>query len=1017
MGDRGRHEIDLASRKAEEAALRRYQAIHWLDYLEGPLGIPSQASEREFLACLRNGLILCNVMNKVKPGSVPKIVDNHLPSQSIIWDSQPLPAFQYFENIRNFLVAVEELKLPAFEASVFNRDNIEAGSSTKVVDCILALKAYNEWRQLTGGNGIYKPPRSPLAISSVGRINARAPVVVNSDSRRRLDMSVGSQKELTAEVDAKNLEGLIVKCLAERMVDMKENVNDDIFTSFNRGSVNPIDLFSKILSCCVEEKLQNKAPQQLNPDLSNCCDETRNPQAPSTYTPLQELTIPGNQKVCRACLGKGKCTHWNQITVHEKELLNLKVLLSSAKRELKDLQCQLQSDLKLLADQVLEISTSALGYKKLVKENRNLYNMVQDLKGSIRVYCRIRPSFLADAKTAIDFIGEDGSLVVVDPFKPYKDGRKSFQFNRVFGPTATQEEVFVDIKPLIRSVMDGYNVCIFAYGQTGSGKTYTMSGPSVRSMKELGINQLALNDLFHLSYQRKGIMNYNISVQMVEIYNEQIRDLLAEDLSTTKLEIRSCVSDTGLVLPDATLLPVTSSEDVLSLMQLGEVNRAVGCTAMNTRSSRSHSVLIVHVHGEDTSGNKLRSCLNLVDLAGSERVDKSEVTGDGLKEAQYINKSLSCLGDVITALALKNSHIPYRNSKLTLLLQNSLGGQAKMLMFAHVSPEEESFGESLSTLKFAQRASSVELGAARSNKESSEVIELKAQVESLKKALANRGAVASQAMKPPKEARTPPPPLQKARAGNERTTPQTRRLSTENVEKTTPLVVSTRPRSRRLSLEGPRGVGAPPRSPIGGGSSPSAVKNHVTPPRSPIRSAAKNQLTPPRTSPVSVSAFNIQLPPRSPTSSASNILFAHPRSPTSAALKNRGAKAATQLPKTPEPAVGSSRNEASSRGILTECTVSSSLQTPALTVRKTSQIRKSLRTTIGKLINGSDKRSHRSKMEETAAVSPLKAAIRSSLKDAKSPLAASSAARTLRRQSLTGILPPENSRRSSLGWK
>lgn len=218
----------------------------------------------------------------------------------------------------------------------------------------------------------------------------------------------------------------------------------------------------------------------------------------------------------------------------------------------------------------------------------------------------------------------------------------------------------------------------------------------------------------------------------------------------------------------------------------------------------------------------------------------------------------------------------------------------------------------------------------------------------MKKALANKGALGSQAMKP-REARTPPP-LQKPRAGHERTTPQTRRLSTENciaakVEKTTtPLVVSTRPRSRRLSLEGPRGVGAP-RSPIG-----SAVKNQLTPPRSPISVSA---LMAPQ-SPLDSAVKRQVPPPRSPTSSASNILFAPPRSPTSAAFKNRGAKAATtQLPKTPEPAVAS-RNEAS-RGILSERTVSSSLQTPALTVRKTSQIRKSLRT-IGKLINGSDKR-------------------------------------------------------------
>ncbi|KAK3010269.1 hypothetical protein RJ639_012589, partial [Escallonia herrerae] len=136
--------------------------------------------------------------------------------------------------------------------------------------------------------------------------------------------------------------------------------------------------------------------------------------------------------------------------------------------------------------------------------------------------------------------------------------------------------------------------------------------------------------------------------------------------------------------------------------------------------------------GKDVSGSVLRSSLHLVDLAGSERVDKTEVTGDGLKEAQYINKSLSCLGDVVAALAHKNSYIPYRNSKLTLLLQNSLGGHAKTLMFAHVSPEGDSFGETVTTLKFAQRVSTVELGAARSNKESTEVIELKEQARRLR---------------------------------------------------------------------------------------------------------------------------------------------------------------------------------------------------------------------------------------------------------------------------------------------
>ncbi|XP_049390531.1 kinesin-like protein KIN-14L [Solanum stenotomum] len=807
---RGRgHEYNLAWRKAEEAALRRYQATHWLQCFVGPLGISSQPSEREFVSCLRSGLVLCNLINKVQTGSVPKVVEDHTPSQSIMWDSQPLPAYQYFENIRNFLVAVEDLKLPAFEASVFERDNIEAGSSTKVVDCILELKAYHEWKQMTGGVGCYKPLRSPLLTPSRGRIQAQTHVTINSDSRRRLEMSASFPKQSPSADEIQKLEGIIVKALAERMVDMKENIGNNFFASFRNGNTNQVEMFSRIFSSCFKEQLQNKSPK-LNSDPLK---EISCPEDNSTCIPLQDLSNLRNRKCCRACIKKGKCNHWTVVTIQEKELSNLKVLLSSTKKEFENLQSQLQSDLKQLGDQVLDMSNAALGYHKVMKENRSLHNMVQDLKGNIRVYCRIRPAFNAEAKTAIDFIGEDGSLVVIDPLKSWKEGRKIFQFNRVFGPSATQEDVFRDTKPLVRSVMDGYNVCIFAYGQTGSGKTYTMSRPGGGSIKEFGINQLALNDLFILSDESKDIMSYKIHVQMVEIYNEQIHDLLADDSLLTKLEIRSCMSGNGLPLPDASMHPVNCATDVIELMKLGDLNRAVGCTAMNNRSSRSHSVLTVHVHGEDTSGNIIHSCLHLVDLAGSERVDKSEVTGDSLKEAQHINKSLSCLGDVITALAQKNSHIPYRNSKLTLLLQNSLGGHAKTLMFAHVSPEGDSFGETISTLKFAQRVSSVELGAARLNKESIEVLELKAEIETLKRALANKEALTPQINKTKEAARTP---FQKPKPIGERSTPRARRLSIENCTTTvrtekanlddekgskTPAVKT---RSRRLSLEGPR---------------------------------------------------------------------------------------------------------------------------------------------------------------------------------------------------------------------
>lgn len=208
------------------------------------------------------------------------------------------------------------------------------------------------------------------------------------------------------------------------------------------------------------------------------------------------------------------------------------------------MQSQFQRFFNDIGCQIQDMSTKALGYHSVVEENRKLYNMVQDLKD--------------ESKNIVNFIGEDSSLFIIDPSKTLKDGRKLFQFNRVFGPTAGQDEVNKDTQPLIRSVMDGYNVCIFAYGQTGSGKTHTMSGPSGGTSKDMGINYLALNDLFQMSNERRDNTTYDIYVQMVEIYNEQVRDLLAEDKTDNKLEIRSC-NDDGLSLPDARLRSVKST--------------------------------------------------------------------------------------------------------------------------------------------------------------------------------------------------------------------------------------------------------------------------------------------------------------------------------------------------------------------------------------------------------------------------------------------------------------------------
>ncbi|GER57524.1 P-loop nucleoside triphosphate hydrolasessuperfamily protein with CH (Calponin Homology) domain [Striga asiatica] len=402
---------------------------------------------------------------------------------------------------------------------------------------------------------------------------------------------------------------------------------------------------------------------------------------------------------------------------------------------------------------------AAQSYHSVLEENRKLYNEVQDLKGNIRVYCRIRPFLPGQNRkqTTIQCIGDNGELVVINPSKPGKDSHRLFKFNKVFSPAATQEDVFRDTQPLIRSILDGYNVCIFAYGQTGSGKTYTMTGPNVSSVVDWGVNYRALYDLFNISQTRRSSIEYEICVQMVEIYNEQV-ELLIVFFDLRTLGIWSTSQPNGLAVPDASLHPVKSTIDVLELMNVGLTNRAVGATALNERSSRSHSILTVHVRGLDLETSAvLRGCLHLVDLAGSERVDRSEATGDRLREAQHINKSLSALGDVIFALAQKSTHVPYRNSKLTQVLQSSLvlidltilrphasllayvaGGQAKTLMFVQLNPDVESFSETISTLKFAERVSGVELGAARSNKESRGVRELMEQVASLKDAVAKK---------------------------------------------------------------------------------------------------------------------------------------------------------------------------------------------------------------------------------------------------------------------------------------
>ncbi|PAN50060.1 hypothetical protein PAHAL_9G495200 [Panicum hallii] len=711
---------DLASRRAEEAAARRNEAAGWLRRTVGAVAardLPEEPSEEEFRLGLRNGQILCGALNRVHPGAVPKVVVNTAADSVLQADGAALSAFQYFENVRNFLVAAQEIGLPCFEAS----DLEQGGKSARVVNCVLALKSYGDWKQC-GGTGPWKYGGN-LKPSASGKSFGRK----NSEPfRRSQSMNEGEVPYEEAGFNA-----------------------DAHLDSSDMSTSRPLKM---LVSAVLSDKRPDEVPQLLESMLSKLVEEFEN-RLNSQNELMDTTDIYCNHKQTKKETSREVALKQHSILQQQsKNVEELKADLITTKAGMEYMQMKYSEDINLLGRHLFSLAHAASGYHKVLEENRKLYNQVQDLKGNIRVYCRVRPFLPGQGSPSTVGSIDEGNITIVTPSKSGKEGRKTFSFNKVFGPSATQDEVFLDTQPLIRSVLDGYNVCIFAYGQTGSGKTYTMSGPKNMTEQTQGVNYRALGDLFKLAEQRRGAFIYDIAVQMIEIYNEQVRDLLVTDGLNKRLEIRNN-SQNGLNVPDASLVRVASTMDVMELMNVGQKNRAVGATALNDRSSRSHSCLTVHVQGRDlTSGTILRGCMHLVDLAGSERVDKSEVTGERLKEAQHINKSLSALGDVIASLAQKNAHVPYRNSKLTQLLQDSLGGQAKTLMFVHISPESDAVGETISTLKFAERVSTVELGAARLNKESGEVRELKEQIARLKSALAVKDSGSEQIMSRDSEA-------------------------------------------------------------------------------------------------------------------------------------------------------------------------------------------------------------------------------------------------------------------------
>ncbi len=367
---------------------------------------------------------------------------------------------------------------------------------------------------------------------------------------------------------------------------------------------------------------------------------------------------------------------------------------------------------------------------------RKLHNRVMQLTGNIRVFVRVRPPLTVEAErlerenralkrgvppaeipfrfpdVCAEADGIDSTKRLLKIEEPWKDrgGLKprrknwTFGFDSVFGPEDNQESVWEASEPLVQSAIDGSNVCIFAYGQTGSGKTHTMLGDE----NSKGLIFRAIDRIFDakaaLENGKESVYDVSLQVEMLEIYNEKVNDLLGEGKDLQ-------VNDSAAI--GSTIVDVRSPADVRKVLNVAQGKRCTKSTNSNDTSSRSHMIFTILLNSKHKTDSQLDRTgrLHICDLAGSERLSKSHSNDDPalLKETQAINSSLLCLSNVIEKLQRSDPHVPFRESKLTFLLQNSLGGDSKTLAFVCCSPVHDSFNESLCSLKFGMKVNKVEL--------------------------------------------------------------------------------------------------------------------------------------------------------------------------------------------------------------------------------------------------------------------------------------------------------------------
>lgn len=626
--------------------------------------------------------------------------------------------------------ALEELKAANLEMTT-RCDYLEESLNKEQADKLVAVESYEKERQERESA---EASRDVLTVDlervthEAKRFSEQLKMV--QDTNKRLQEYNASLQQYNSNLQAdtsKNGE-IISKLQREKSAMMEAMTN---LKDLNNSIKNQLDssMTSQKEAIRVKEELR-KEVECLRTDLQQIRDD-RDQSVAQVNTLTAELATYSEQartslKEC-AVLSLKVSAFEETCSSQQEQIETLQKHLGDATEKLKHADVTAIEAMTGYEEQKVTIKDleERLAYAEFQiieadKLRKKLHNTILELKGNIRVFCRVRP-LLSDGDSEEALISYPSSVENAGRgIDLINQGQKSsFSYDKVFNHSASQDDVFVEMSQLVQSALDGYKVCIFAYGQTGSGKTYTMMGKPGRDQK--GIIPRSLEQIFKTSQSLESQgWKYCMQASMLEIYNETIRDLLAPgrshnvEMSAGKQYTIKHDSQGNTTVSDLTTADVFSTADVTSLLEKASHSRSVGRTQMNEQSSRSHFVFTLKIFGSNEStGQQVQGVLNLIDLAGSERLAKSGSTGDRLKETQAINKSLSALSDVIFAIAKNDDHVPFRNSKLTYLLQPCLGGDSKTLMFVNIAPEASSLNETICSLRFASRVNACEIGVAR----------------------------------------------------------------------------------------------------------------------------------------------------------------------------------------------------------------------------------------------------------------------------------------------------------------